>query len=78
LDVVSLVFGVLSIFLWPIAYVGFPVNIIGLIAGIIVIRRRKSGMAMTGIILSGIGLLLTLVNLKFGILSLILTKYFQT
>lgn len=78
MDIVSLAFGVLSIFVWPIAYVGFPVNILGLITGIIAIRKRKSGMAVAGIILSVIGLVLTLVNLKVGILGIIIKNYFQT
>jgi hypothetical protein len=77
LDAVSLVIGVLSIFLWPIPYAGFLSSIIGLIIGIVVRRHRKSGMATAGIILSGLGLLITLVNLKVGILDIILKKYFQ-
>ena len=78
MDIVSLAFGVLSIFVWPIAYVGFPVNILGLITGIIAIRKHKSSMAVAGIILSIIGLVLTLVNLKVGILGIIIKTYFQT
>jgi hypothetical protein len=78
LDIVSLAFGILSIFVWPIAYVGFPVNILGLITGIIALRKHKNSMAVTGIILSVIGLVLTLVNLKVGILGIIIKNYFQT
>jgi hypothetical protein len=77
LDTVSLVFGVLAIFLWPIPYAGFPVSIIGLVIGFTVRRHRKSGIATTGIVLSGIGLLITLINLKIGILDIILRKYFN-
>jgi hypothetical protein len=65
-------------FVWPIAYVGFPVNLLGLITGIIAIRKHKSSMAVAGIILSIIGLVLTLVNLKVGILGIIIKTYFQT
>ena len=78
MDIVSLAFGVLSMFVWPIAYVGFPVNLLGLITGIIAIRKHKSSMAVAGIILSIIGLVLTLVNLKVGILGIIIKTYFQT
>lgn len=77
LDAASLVIGVLSIFLWPIPYAGLSVSIIGLGAGILVRRHRKSGMAMTDIVLSAVGFLLTLVNLKMGLLDLILRTYFQ-
>lgn len=78
MDVVSLALGVLSIFVWPIAYIGFPINIIGLITGILAMRRHKSGLAIAGIILSIIGLVLTAVNLKVGILGIIIKTYFQT
>ena len=78
MDVVSLALGVLSIFVWPIAYIGFPMNIIGLITGILAMRRHKSGLAMAGIILSVIGLVLTAVNLRIGILGIIIKTYFQT
>jgi len=63
---------------WPIAYIGFPLNIIGLLTGILSIRRRKNGMAMVGIILSVIGLVLTAINMKIGILNIIIKTYFQT
>ncbi len=77
MSTVVLVIGILSIFLWPIPYAGFLASIIGLVLGIIVRRRQKSGLATIGIILSGLGLLITLVNLKVGILDIILKKYFQ-
>ena len=78
MDIVSLAFGVISLFVWPIAYIGFPLNIIGLVTGILSIRRRKNGMAMVGIILSVIGLVLTAINMKIGILNIIIKTYFQT
>ena len=77
LDAVSLVFGVLSLFLWPVPYAGFVSSIIGLVMGIIASRRRKSRLATVGMILSGIGLLITLINLKVNLLDILLKKYFQ-
>jgi hypothetical protein len=77
LDTTVLVIGILSLFLWPILYAGFPASIIGLVLGIIVRRRQKSGIATAGIILSGLGLLITLVNLKVNIIDILLKKYFQ-
>ena len=77
LDAASLVFGILSIFMWPIQYGGFLVSATGLVLGVVMLRRRKSGMAMAGIVLSSIGLALTIINLKIGLLDLILKTYFQ-
>ena len=77
MDTVALVFGVLAIFFWPVTYAGLAVSIIGLAIGFAVRRQRKSSIATAGIILSGVGLLLTLVNLKVGILGVLLRKYFN-
>ena len=77
MDTAVLVIGILSLFLWPILYMGFPASIFGLVLGIIVRRRQKSGIATVGIILSGLGLLITLVNLKVSIIDILLKKYFQ-
>jgi len=77
LDIISLVLGILSIFVWPIPYVGYPVSVIGIILGILVIRRGKSKIALAGVILSSIGLALTLTNSVIGLLDIILKTYFQ-
>ena len=77
METVALVFGVLAIFFWPIPYAGLLVSIIGLAIGFTVRRQRKSNIATAGIILSVIGLLVTLINLKVGILDVILRKYFN-
>jgi hypothetical protein len=77
LDSVSLILGILSIFLWPIPYAGFPVSIASLVLGIIVLRRGKSRLAVAGIVLSSIGFVTTIIDLKIGILDIILKTYFQ-
>lgn len=77
LDAVSIVLGILSIFIWPLPYGGIAVSTAGLSLGIMMQRRRKSGMAVAGIVLAGIGLILAVFELKFGLLDLILKTYFQ-
>jgi hypothetical protein len=77
LDILSLVIGILSIFLWPRPYAGLVISIIGLVIGIMAKRRQNSGLATAGIILSSLGLLITLVNMKIGIMDIILKTYFQ-
>jgi hypothetical protein len=72
-----MVLGILSIFVWPIYYIGFLVSIAALVLGFVVLRRHKSGMAVTGITLAGIGLALTIINLAIGLLDLVLKTYFQ-
>ena len=78
MDIASLVCGILGIFMWPIHWLGLSVGVAGLISGILVLRKRRSGLAVTGIILVSIGIVLTLVDLKFGLLDTILKTYFQT
>ncbi|MFZ2036672.1 MAG: hypothetical protein WAU62_07125 [Dehalococcoidales bacterium] len=77
MDTTSLVFGVLAIFFWPVPYAGFLVSILGIAIGLVVRLQHKSSIATAGIILSGVGLLVTLINLKVGILDVILRKYFN-
>jgi hypothetical protein len=77
LDAASMVLGILSIFVWPLPFGGIVVSIAGLVMGITINRRRKSRMALAGIVLAGIGLILVLFELKFGLLDFILRTYFQ-
>ena len=74
---ISMILGILSIFIWPIIWGGFLISISGLALGIITLRRGKSGMAVAGIVLTAIGLVLTIINLEIGLLDLILKTYFQ-
>ena len=73
----SMILGILSVFVWPIPWLGLLVSIFGLGLGGITLKLRKNGLAIAGIILAVIGLSLTIVNLKFGLLDLILKTYFQ-
>ena len=77
MGLLSMIMGILSIFVWPIPWLGLLVSIVGLIIGGITLKRHKSRVAVAGIILAVIGLSLTIVNLKIGLLDLILKTYFQ-
>ena len=77
MDAASLVLGILSVFIWPVHWVSFCVSTIGLLSGVIALRKRKSGLAVTGIVLAGTGMVLLLVDLKFGLLDMLLKNYFQ-
>lgn len=72
-----MVLGILSIFVWPVQYVGFPVSIAGLVLGVLTLWRRKRAMAVAGIVLASIGLALAVVNVRIGLLDLILKTYFE-
>jgi hypothetical protein len=74
---ISMILGLLSIFVWPLPYLGFPTSIAGLALGILGLKRHKEGTAVAGTVMSSLGLALTIVNLAFGLLDLILKTYFQ-
>ncbi len=77
MGLLSTILGILSIFVWPIPWLGLLVSVFGLSIAGITLKRRKSGTAVAGIVLAVIGLSLTIVNLKIGLLDLILKTYFQ-
>jgi hypothetical protein len=62
----SLVLGICSLFAWIIPLIGLPVTISGLVVGIKTLRRDGNGVAMAGIVMSTIGLVLTLANAALG------------
>ncbi|AKG53395.1 dopamine beta hydroxylase-like protein [Dehalogenimonas sp. WBC-2] len=55
-----LVLGIIAMGTWLIPFFGLPVPIIGLVWGVLILRRRpaKKGMTISGVILSSIGLFL--------------------
>jgi len=57
----SLVLGILSLCASLGWWCGGPISVIGLILGFLGIKSTGKGMAVAGIILSGIGLLLTII-----------------
>ncbi len=47
---------------WCIPLCGFPINLVGLILGIIDLKGPKRTLAIWGIVLCSIGMLLTIIN----------------
>jgi hypothetical protein len=74
---ISMILGILGILVWPLPYLGFPTNVVGLTLGILGLKRHKKGMAVAGTIMCSMGLTLTIINLTIGLLDLILKTYFQ-
>jgi hypothetical protein len=64
--VAALVLGIIGMVGWCLPICGFPINLAGLILGIMGQKSPNRGMAITGAILSGIGLILTLINAALG------------
>ena len=66
LSIASMVLGIVGILACCIPLFGIPVNLVGLILGIVGIRKGGKGMAIAGIILCSIFLILTICNAALG------------
>ncbi len=78
LSVASMVLGIVSLACFCVWYISIPAAIIGLILGIVAKKGNKpgSGMALAGIIMSIIGLVLTVLFFILGLIGLsILDSY---
>ena len=64
----ALVLGIISLATWLIPIIGYPVTIVGLVLGIKSVKSEKRGMAIAGIVMSSIGLVLSLVNSIAGVI----------
>jgi hypothetical protein len=65
--IVSLVLGILSLIAWCIPICGAPVTIAGIVLGVRGLRATSArAMAITGIVLSSLGLVATLINAAVG------------
>ncbi|MDP4090693.1 MAG: zinc-ribbon domain-containing protein [Bacillota bacterium] len=64
--ITSFILGIIGMAAWIIPIIGAPVTIVGLVFGIQGNKRRRSGLAIAGIILSIIGLFATVVNSSIG------------
>ena len=64
MGIASMILGVMGVVAWIIPFVGFPINIIGLILGIVGIKPTAAnrGMATAGVVMCSIGLVLTILN----------------
>ena len=66
MSIASMVLGIVGFIAWCLPLVGFPVTIVGLVLGILGIKKGGKGMAIAGIIMSSITLVLTLINSIWG------------
>lgn len=66
LAVASLILGIMGLIAWFIPLFGAPITIAGLTLGIIGLKSTKREVAIAAIVLSSIGLLLTIVNASVG------------
>ncbi len=62
----SVVLGAIGLLAWFIPLFGAPITIVGLIMGIKGLKSAKRGRAIVGIVLSVIGLILTVINAGIG------------
>lgn len=67
LSIASLVLGIVGIVACCIPLIGIPVNVTGLILGIVGMKKGGKGMAIAGIILCSIFLVLTIANSALGV-----------
>ena len=63
----ALVLGIIGLIAWLLPIIGYPVTIVGLVLGIKSVKSEKRGMAIAGIVMSSIGLVLSLVNSILGV-----------
>jgi len=58
--------GMLNLFLWVTPFCGAPFSIIGLLVGVVGMRSSRRWLAISGMILSGVALLLTIFFMLAG------------
>ena len=68
LAITSLALGIFSLLAWLLPICGFPISVTGLILGIISTDSSKRNLAIAGIVMSAIGLILTVLNGVIGAL----------
>ena len=64
--IASLVLGIVGMLGWCIPLCGFPINLVGLILGIMDLKGPKRPLAIWGVVLCSIGLLLSIINAIAG------------
>lgn len=63
---VGIILGIIGLVAWIIPIIGLPVTVVGLVYSIKGMKSVKRALAITGIVLSSLGLLATIVNASFG------------
>ena len=67
MSIASMVLGIVGILAWLLPCVGYPVTIVGIILGVIGMKKGGKKMAIVGIVLSVIFLIATLINSIAGV-----------
>ena len=65
-SIASMILGICGFLAWCIPLFGFPVCVVGLVLGIVGIKKGGRGMAIAGIVMCSITLVLTLINSILG------------
>lgn len=68
MSIASMVLGICGFLAWCLPILGYPVSIVGLVLGILGIKKGGRGMAIAGIIMCSITLALTLGNSILGVI----------
>lgn len=58
----SLILGIIGLIAWLLPLAGYPITIVGIVKASKSLKCSKSGMATAGLVLSIIGLVLTVIN----------------
>lgn len=66
MSITSLILGIIGLLAWFFPVCGFPTTIVGLIFGILGLKSSKRKLAIAGLVLSSIGLLVTIINSALG------------
>ena len=64
--VISLILGILGMLAWLLPFMGLPITITGIILGVSGRKTTDRNMAFAGLVLSIIGLVLTIINAGIG------------
>jgi len=62
----SLILGIIGLLFWLFPILGFPVNITGLVLGVKALKGPRRDRAVAGMVISIIGLVLTIINSAIG------------
>ena len=64
--VAALVLGIVNLFAWCLPICGLPLAIAGIVCGVLGLKSENPGMAIAGLVMSGLGLIAGIVNGAIG------------
>jgi len=73
--IASLVLGIVGLLAWYVPLFGYPVTTVGLVLGVMGMKSSRRGMAITGVVLSAIGLVITIINSALGVYLFLTGEY---